>query len=86
VAGRTSPARKPTATSDFGVGRRENHDASAFYARFAPPRLSDDDQVGRTSALDVIRAVRGGVVFEPCLAGADHGHDPLLAIRRHAPS
>jgi hypothetical protein len=23
---------------------------------------------------------------EPYLAGADHGHDPLVAIRRHAPS
>ncbi|MBQ91111.1 MAG: hypothetical protein CL441_06775 [Acidimicrobiaceae bacterium] len=34
-----------TATTAFGVGRRENHDASAFYARFTPPRLSDDDTV-----------------------------------------
>src|SRR5689334_8266315 len=29
--------RKPTSTSNFGVGRRENHDASAFYARFQAP-------------------------------------------------
>src|SRR5680860_1023422 len=41
VAGR----RKPTKTSNFGVGRRENHDASAFYERFVAPELSDDDAV-----------------------------------------
>ena len=29
-----------TSTSTFGVGRRENHDASEFYARFEPPELS----------------------------------------------
>jgi site-specific DNA-methyltransferase (adenine-specific) len=37
--------RGPTSTSNFGVGRRESHDASAFYARFAPPVFSDDDAV-----------------------------------------
>ncbi len=37
--------RKPTATSNFGVGRRENHDASAFYGRFTSPELSVDDTV-----------------------------------------
>jgi modification methylase len=37
--------RRPTATSAFGVGRREAHDASTFYARFTPPRLSDDSRV-----------------------------------------
>jgi DNA modification methylase len=30
-----------TATSNFGVSRRENHDASGFYGRFTPPELSD---------------------------------------------
>jgi site-specific DNA-methyltransferase (adenine-specific) len=39
------PRRRPTATSNFGVGRREGHDASAFYERFAPPALSDDETV-----------------------------------------
>ena len=38
--------RATTATSAFGVGRRENHDASAFYSRFAAPELSDDDELG----------------------------------------
>jgi hypothetical protein len=38
-------ARRPTATSEFGVGRRESHDASEFYARFQPPKLSDDVEI-----------------------------------------
>ena len=37
--------RQATSTTAFGVGRRENHDASAFYARFHPPEVSDDDTV-----------------------------------------
>jgi site-specific DNA-methyltransferase (adenine-specific) len=48
--------RRPTATSEFGVGRREGHDASSFYARFTPPRLSDDSTVNPASARDVIWA------------------------------
>jgi site-specific DNA-methyltransferase (adenine-specific) len=39
------PERRGTTTSNFGVGRRENHDATAFYDRFRPPQLSDDDCV-----------------------------------------
>lgn len=39
------PARRRTTTSNFGVGRREAHDASAFYERFRPPEVSDDDTV-----------------------------------------
>jgi len=34
-----------TTTSNFGVGKRESHDASAFYERFATPDVSDDDTV-----------------------------------------
>ena len=37
--------RSPTATSAFGVGRRESHDASGFYGRFNDPTISDDDVV-----------------------------------------
>jgi DNA modification methylase len=37
--------RRPTATSAFGVSRRENHDASAFYGRFTAPELSWDETV-----------------------------------------
>ena len=34
-----------TSTSSFGVGKREGHDATAFYERFTPPVLSDDETV-----------------------------------------
>jgi len=34
-----------TSTSTFGVGRRESHDATDFYARFQPKQLSDDEEV-----------------------------------------
>lgn len=37
--------RKRTTTSNFGVSRRENHDASAFYERFEAPELSDDTRI-----------------------------------------
>ena len=37
--------RKSTATTAFGVGRRESHDASDFYARFTPPTISTSDTV-----------------------------------------
>lgn len=37
--------RRKTSTSNFGVGKRESHDATSFYARFEPPELSDDDAV-----------------------------------------
>ncbi len=41
----TFSRRGSTATSAFGVGRRENHDASDFYARFTAPELSDDADI-----------------------------------------
>jgi len=34
-----------TSTSKFGVGRRESHDASDFYARFESPELSIDETI-----------------------------------------
>ncbi len=37
--------RKRTTTSNFGVSRRESHDASGFYGRFEPPVVSDDETV-----------------------------------------
>jgi site-specific DNA-methyltransferase (adenine-specific) len=39
------PPRRRTATSNFGVGRRESHMADAFYARFEAPELSADEHV-----------------------------------------
>src|SRR6266568_4646366 len=44
--------RESTQTSRFGVSRRENHDASAFYARFTPPALSRDSAVDPEKAID----------------------------------
>lgn len=43
-----------TATSPFGVGKRENHDASGFYARFTPPTIVKDEVVNPPKALDKI--------------------------------
>ena len=37
--------RRKTSTSNFGVGKRESHDAAAFYARFEAPEVSLDDEV-----------------------------------------
>ena len=37
--------QRGTSTTSFGVGRRESHDASAFYERFSPPVLSEDDTI-----------------------------------------
>ena len=48
------PILMGTSTSSFGVSRRESHDSSEFYARFAAPAISDDDELGAPGALDVI--------------------------------
>lgn len=37
--------RLATATSDFGSGKRESHDSSTFYERFAAPVTSRDERV-----------------------------------------
>jgi len=50
--------RGPTSTSNFGVGKRESHDASAFYERFEAPELSDEAAVEEPSPID-----------EPCMEG-----------------
>ena len=42
---KSASATGRTRTSAFGVGRRESHDASAFYERFNAPSLSDDSEV-----------------------------------------
>ncbi len=43
--GPTGHRRRSTATSAFGVSRRENHDSSAFYSRFPDLAVSDDSTV-----------------------------------------
>lgn len=47
-----SRRRSPTTTSNFGAGRRENHDASAFYERFPAPTFSEDDELGTCAVAD----------------------------------
>ena len=44
--------RQGTATSSFGVGRREGHDASAFYNRFPVPEISDNSEVVEPTCRD----------------------------------
>jgi DNA modification methylase len=43
--------RRGTSTSNFGVGRRENHDSTEFYRRFRPPDLVDEQAVPRPIAV-----------------------------------
>jgi site-specific DNA-methyltransferase (adenine-specific) len=45
-------ARPSTATSAFGVSKRENHDASGFYSRFTQPELSEDATISPERAID----------------------------------
>ena len=61
-----APSARRTATSRFGASRREGHDASAFYARFTPPVLSDDDRVARGPEFDRELAERLG---DGCFCG-----------------
>lgn len=44
--------RLATATSEFGSGKRESHDASSFYERFSPPLISPDERVEPPAAVD----------------------------------
>lgn len=53
-AGQDVPAERTTSTSTFGVSRRENHDSSDFYARFAAPALSTDDIVNLPGSVNRI--------------------------------
>ena len=48
------PRSRGTSTSNFGVSKRENHDASAFYARFSTPEVSDDETIEAPKELDRI--------------------------------
>lgn len=44
--------RLATATSDFGSGKRESHDATSFYERFSPPVISGDERVEAAVVVD----------------------------------
>ncbi|HVL50759.1 MAG TPA: DNA methyltransferase [Actinomycetota bacterium] len=56
MSGTNGKKRRPagTTTSDFGVGSRENHDASPFYDRFVAPELSRDDAIARQTRVNEI--------------------------------
>jgi site-specific DNA-methyltransferase (adenine-specific) len=43
-----------TATSNFGVSRRESHNAQAFYDRFSAPEISDDKVVNDCTVKDQV--------------------------------
>lgn len=44
--------RLATATSEFGSGKRESHDSTSFYERFAPPVVSGDERVEPPALVD----------------------------------
>jgi modification methylase len=46
------PIGRGTRTSRFGVGRRESHDASAFYEQFLAPVISDDEEIRSCDVTD----------------------------------
>jgi site-specific DNA-methyltransferase (adenine-specific) len=46
--------RLATVTSEFGSGKRESHDATAFYNRFGAPRISHEELVAPPSAVDTL--------------------------------
>ena len=49
----STPARRGgTATSSFGVSRREGHDASAFYERFPAPEISSESEIAPHACRD----------------------------------
>ncbi|MBI5087553.1 MAG: site-specific DNA-methyltransferase [Actinobacteria bacterium] len=43
-----------TSTSNFGVSKRENHDATAFYSRFSAPSISPDETIAPAGDVDRI--------------------------------
>jgi site-specific DNA-methyltransferase (adenine-specific) len=57
---------KGTVTATFGVGRREQHDATGFYKRFDPPTISDSAIVTPTDARNFPEfGGRGRLVLSP---------------------
>lgn len=51
---RNGRPRASTSTANFGSGRREGHDASAFYNRFVAPEISKDVTINPAAEVDVI--------------------------------
>ena len=57
LRGAKNGRRPSTSTTNFGSGRREAHDASAFYERFVAPEISDDSTINRSAEIDVVHAL-----------------------------
>lgn len=72
------PRDDRTHTSAFGVGRREGHDASAFYARFTPPAISEDEEVNRPDEL--LAALARGRLFHGSSADMRQIPDSSVAL------
>lgn len=53
-AARNGRSRRSTSTANFGSGRREGHDSSAFYDRFVAPEISTETTVVPPAEVDVI--------------------------------
>jgi len=51
---RSGRGRASTSTASFGSGRREAHDASAFYDRFVAPEISTDTTINPAGEVDVL--------------------------------
>jgi DNA modification methylase len=60
---RPTRTRRPTATANFGSGRRESHDASAFYERFVTPEISTDTTI-ESNDPGVVDAIHTGDIAE----------------------
>ena len=56
---RPATKRGGTATAQFGVSKRESHDASAFYERFDRPAVSQDETVVRAPERVMDQLFRG---------------------------
>jgi DNA modification methylase len=63
-------AGRATATSRFGVGRRESHDSRGFYARFPLPEVSSDDVIRPPDARSLDRILCSDARHMPEVADA----------------
>jgi DNA modification methylase len=61
-------AGRATATSRFGVGRRESHDSRSFYARFPLPEVSSDELIRPPDDRSLNRILRGDARTMPEVA------------------
>jgi len=72
-------ASKGTKTASFGTSSRESHDSSAFYARFVPPVLSDDETVVPPAERPFENQIFHGTA-QAMLAGEDNVKDNSVAL------